>query len=109
MRYRCFELYEGRYDLEDVLRWSTEKVRLHITLAGAATEREQDAADDRRAELGIEDPTAKPDNIPQDLWDRMSPQFRKQVRQSKAGYNPSQIRRHLDKMDEADDGEYQLG
>ena len=77
-----------------------DRVSLHLAMYAAHQEREQDAADERRAEMGVEDPTAKPDNIPEDLWDRMSDEFKRHVKQSDRTYNPDAIRNHLDALED---------
>ena len=77
-----------------------DRVSLHLAMHAAHQEREQDAADERRAEMGIEGPTAKPDNIPEDLWNRMGDEFKQHVKQSDRTYNPDAIRNHLDALED---------
>lgn len=97
-RYQVFKLYDGEKSLEECLRMNNDEVTFHLIMEGAYVERENDRHDERRKELGLDEQMGKPDNIPEDLWNRMGPKLKQQARQR--NYNPEMIRKHLDAMDE---------
>ena len=93
-----FKLYEGSIPLEDCLRMSNDQVRLHLAMEGAYVERENERHEERRRELGLDEQTGQPDNIPDDLWRRMGPELKQEAR--KRNYSPEAIREHLDALED---------
>ena len=88
-------MYEGNKSLTECLKMDLAEVDMHLIMNNAHIERENERQRERMAEQGIEDPTAKPDYIPEDLWKRMGPQLRKQSRGRQ--YDVEQLRKQVDR------------